>query len=545
MGDSHTYKNLHKFKHSTNPFALFSWRQAPLSDQELDAMKYDECRKMSIRTKILLLLAVALSIFGFSSAAISYHIYMDTTVEENVRIAEGVASLVTDTVDADRVNDFLASQGLADGYIETERQLYHIKDTWSSIEHIYVYKITEQGCAVVFDLDTGNEQGKNPGDIIPLDSSLAKYRSILLSGGSIPPVISNDSYGWLLTIYAPIYDSKGICQCYVGIDISMEDIRFQAQIFVFKLSLIFLLTFIAILLAAFWMAKYNLILPINTMAHSAGIFAYHTDEALEKSLERISKLDIQTGDEVENLYRSFVKMTRDSVQYMTDIRNKNETIAKMQTALILTLADMVERRDKNTGHHIRKTAAYVKIIAEELKRTHIYDDVLTDEYVKNMVESAPLHDVGKITIPDAILNKPGKLTKEEFDLMKTHTTAGGKIIGTLIETVPDSEYLYEARNLATYHHEKWDGTGYPSGLIGEGIPLSSRIMAVADVFDALVSNRSYKKGFPYEKALAIIQEESGTHFDPKVVDAFFAAKDRILEIADEFSEMEHQEALPT
>ena len=146
--------------------------------------------------------------------------------------------------------------------------------------------------------------------------------------------------------------------------------------------------------------------------------------------------------------------------------------------------------------------------------------------------------MGKITIPDAILNKPGKLTAEEFELMKSHSTAGGKIIDTLIETVPDSDYLYEAKNLATYHHERWDGKGYPAGLSGEGIPLSSRIMAVADVFDALISTRSYKKGFPYEKALEIIREESGSHFDPNVVDAFLASKDKILAIAEEFHEME-------
>ena len=545
MEENQTYKNSHKFTRPASPFSLFQWHQTPLSQQELNAMEYDECRKMSIRTKILLLLAIALFIFGFSSAAISYRVYMDTAIEQNKRLGAGIASLVADTINPDRVEEFLAQGVVADRYAETECQLYRILSTTSSIKYIYVYKIREDGCTVVFDLDTSEEMGKEPGEHIPIDPSVAKYLPDLLSGRNIPPVISNDDYGWLLTVYAPLYDSKGICQCYAGIDLSMEDVRVQARDFIVKLSLIFICLFIAILFVAFWMAKYNLILPINTMAHTAGIFAYHTDEALEKSLERISKLNIHTGDEVENLYRSFVKMTRDSVRYMTDIRNKNETIAKMQAALILTLADMVERRDQNTGHHIRKTAAYVEIIAKELKRSGIYADILTDEYVKNMVESAPLHDVGKITIPDAILNKPGKLTKEEFDLMKTHTTAGGKIIGSLIETVPDSEYLYEAKNLATYHHEKWDGTGYPSGLIGEGIPLSSRIMAVADVFDALVSNRSYKKGFPYEKALSIIQEESGTHFDPKIVNAFFAAKDKILEVADEFSEMDDHETLPT
>ena len=502
-------------------------------------MEYDECRKMSIRTKIILFLAAALFIFGFLSVAISYQVYMDSAIQHHKHIGEGMAKLIADAINPGKVNEYLALGSAAEGYEETKRTLYRIKETVPATEFISVYKIEEDGCHVVFDLDTKTVKGDAPGTVVPLDDSLKEYLPLLLQGGNIHSILSEDKeYGWLLSIYTPIYDEKGVCQCYTAIDISIDHIQTEARDFIVKQSLLFLFILVVILFATFRLAKYNLILPINTMAHSAGIFAYHTKEALEKSLERISKLDIRTGDEVENLYRSFVTMTRNSVRYMTDIRNKSETIAKMQTALILTLADMVERRDKNTGQHIRKTASYVKIIAEEMQRKGIYPEILTDNYIQNMVESAPLHDVGKITIPDAILNKPGKLTAEEFELMKSHSTAGGKIIDTLIETVPDSDYLYEAKNLATYHHERWDGKGYPAGLSGEGIPLSSRIMAVADVFDALISTRSYKKGFPYEKALEIIREESGSHFDPNVVDAFLASKDKILAIAEEFHEME-------
>ena len=173
-----------------------------------------------------------------------------------------------------------------------------------------------------------------------------------------------------------------------------------------------------------------------------------------------------------------------------------------------------------------------------MKREGVYKDQLTPKFIENVINSAPLHDIGKIAVPDSILNKPGKLTKEEFDIMKTHTTKGGQIIKSIIESVPNSHYLEEAKNLATYHHERWDGKGYPTGLAGEDIPLSARIMAVADVFDALVSKRSYKEGFSYDKALNIIQEESGTHFDSKLVDVFIAAKDEVLKVADGFIEKE-------
>ena len=152
--------------------------------------------------------------------------------------------------------------------------------------------------------------------------------------------------------------------------------------------------------------------------------------------------------------------------------------------------------------------------------------------MNDVVNSAPLHDIGKIQVSDTILNKPGKLTDEEFMMMKTHTTAGAQVIQHAMNTVSkdDSGYLKEAMNLAQFHHEKWNGTGYPCGLKGEEIPLSARIMAVADVFDALVSRRSYKEGFPFEKAMAIIQEGSGMHFDPRIVTAFMQASDEVRQV---------------
>jgi HD-GYP domain-containing protein (c-di-GMP phosphodiesterase class II) len=162
----------------------------------------------------------------------------------------------------------------------------------------------------------------------------------------------------------------------------------------------------------------------------------------------------------------------------------------------------------------------VDIILKGLKKKGYYAEKLTPKYMSDVVMSAPLHDVGKINVPDYVLNKPGKLTDEEYDIIKTHTTEGRILIEKAIDTVHGENYLKEARNMAGYHHERWDGKGYPEGLHGEVIPLSARIMAVADVFDALASRRVYKPPFPPEKALEIIEEGSGTQFDPKCVEAF-------------------------
>ena len=220
---------------------------------------------------------------------------------------------------------------------------------------------------------------------------------------------------------------------------------------------------------------------------------------------------------------------------MDAINKKNATIAEMQNALIVVLADMVESRDLNTGNHIKATAEYVELIMDEMLSEGIYKEQMTPEFVSDVYQSAPLHDLGKISASDTILNKPGRLTDEEMGIMRKHPQAGADIIEKVINALPESEggYLYEAKNLALYHHEKWDGSGYPSGLSGEDIPLSARIMAVADVFDALVSKRSYKEPFSFEKAISIIEESKGTHFDPLIAQAFLNAKDRMRTVAEE------------
>ena len=495
----------------------------------------------SIQKKILLLIFVALAIFGFVSARLSYDYYMNATIEQHKRLGVSTSALVASVIDADRVPNFIKNGENASGYMNTKRQLEIIRDSSPNIKYVYVYKILPDGCHVVFDLDTDETAAGKPGEVVEFDETFKEYLPTLLKGGRIDPVISDDKFGWLLTVYTPVYDIDGVCQCYAAVDISMDHLREDTERYYQWLAKVFAGLLVIILLVALFLAR-RIITPINSMAKTTDGFVFDNEQALQNNLNLIRGLNIQTGDEVENLYRAFVKMTNDSVRYVSDINRKNETIRKMHDAFLLTLADMVENRDQNTGDHIRKTAAYVKIILEELKREGVYTEKLTDRFMRNVVSSAPLHDVGKINVSDVILNKPGKLTDEEFEIMKTHTTAGGNIISSIIDKVPDSDYLYEAKNLAMYHHEKWNGKGYPSGLAGEDIPLSARVMAVADVFDALISNRCYKKGFPYEKAFGIIREERGRQFDPKIVDAFFAAEDQILEVADKFSEKEKQEA---
>ena len=208
----------------------------------------------------------------------------------------------------------------------------------------------------------------------------------------------------------------------------------------------------------------------------------------------------------------------------------------MQDGLIITMADLVESRDSDTGAHVQKTSAYVKIIVEGLKKKGYYANKITPKFMSDVVRSAPLHDIGKIHIPDEILNKPDKLSEEEYEIMKTHTTAGKRIMENAISIVEGDNYLKEARNMAAYHHERWDGKGYPEGIHGEVIPLSARIMAVADVFDALTSPRVYKTAVPFDEALSALKAGMGTQFDPKCVEAFMDSLPEVKVILQKYNE---------
>ena len=197
-----------------------------------------------------------------------------------------------------------------------------------------------------------------------------------------------------------------------------------------------------------------------------------------------------------------------------------KTISQMQEHIISGLANLIESRDLETGEHVTRTSEFVRALSELARADGVYPERLNEDAISLMYRAAPLHDVGKVVVPDDILKKPGKLTEEEFEQMKRHAAEGGRIVREVLGSVADSDYLSMAEEIAAFHHERWDGKGYPAGLSGESIPLSARIMAIADVFDALISERCYKKAMPAEKAIAIIREEAGTHFDPLLVRVF-------------------------
>lgn len=214
-------------------------------------------------------------------------------------------------------------------------------------------------------------------------------------------------------------------------------------------------------------------------------------------------------------YIYFNDLVQQDIQ--AELVKNQQAMSGMQEHIISGLANLIEDRDLDTGEHISRTSAYVKILAENARNDGVYADEIDDKFISMMYALAPLHDIGKITVPDSILKKPGWLSDEEYTEMQKHTTVGGSVVREVLSGITDENYISFASDIATYHHERWDGRGYPEGLKGEKIPLSARIMTIADVYDALVSERVYKKAMLPEEAFSAIKEESGTHFDPNLV----------------------------
>jgi putative two-component system response regulator len=230
------------------------------------------------------------------------------------------------------------------------------------------------------------------------------------------------------------------------------------------------------------------------------------------------------------LQRLQMELKRYNVHLEELVTEKMQDISNSQLATICAISKLAESRDDETGYHVERTRTFCKALAEKMRENPRYASSIEDMFIDNLFHASPLHDIGKVGILDNILLKPGKLTAEEFDVMKTHTMIGANTLQAARNKYPKNPFINMGIAIARSHHEKWDGCGYPDGMAGEDIPLSARIMAVSDVYDALRSKRPYKPAFSHEKCCEIIVEGAGRHFDPAVVEAFMAIESKFVEI---------------
>jgi response regulator RpfG family c-di-GMP phosphodiesterase len=219
------------------------------------------------------------------------------------------------------------------------------------------------------------------------------------------------------------------------------------------------------------------------------------------------------------------------------LQRKTDEVSQIRDVTIMSMASLAETRDNETGNHLKRTQNYIRALAIRLRNHPRFRDFLTEDNIESLYKLAPLHDIGKVGIPDAILLKQGKLTPEEFEIMKSHPLLGGNAIAAAESGLPTpNRFLHIAREIANGHHEKWDGSGYPFGLQGDAIPISARLMALADVYDALISRRIYKEPFTHTDAVAHILHQRSKHFDPDVTDAFLAIQEEFRHIAGQYQD---------
>jgi putative two-component system response regulator len=237
-----------------------------------------------------------------------------------------------------------------------------------------------------------------------------------------------------------------------------------------------------------------------------------------------------------------LKVSRDKLKRQNEtleekVLDRTRQMEELQDVTMVAMGALVESRDPETGNHIRRTQHYVRLLAQQLRDHPRFMEFLTPETITSLFKSAPLHDIGKVGVPDQILLKPGKLTDQEFEIMKKHVVYGRDAIIAAERTMThDADFLTFAKEITYMHHEKWDGSGYVEGLSGDDIPISARLMAVADVYDALICKRIYKPPYPHEKAVSIIKEGRGGHFDPNIVDAFLEISDQFLSVSRNYTD---------
>jgi putative two-component system response regulator len=233
----------------------------------------------------------------------------------------------------------------------------------------------------------------------------------------------------------------------------------------------------------------------------------------------------------------FVTKPYNPAELLARVRNAERLVSlETRDVAIFAMARLAESRDPETGAHLERVRSYCRVLTQHLATLEKYRDTIDADFIRLMYQTSPLHDIGKVGIPDAVLLKPGRLSDREFQMMKQHTTIGAETLDAALKMFPNVKFLQMARDIAATHHERFDGTGYPNGLAGENIPLCGRIVALADVYDALTSKRVYKGAFTHEVAKSIIAGDSGTHFDPDVAEAFLQNEDRFAAIREKLSE---------
>lgn len=504
-----------------------NWKQTPISVKERKEITQNiKHGTPSLMVKVLVILMLVTVFTSVILGVVSARVNYEESKTRGKEMAADIAKYAASTMEPKFFEGFTATNAKVYEYrdvkyIQYNDMLLSLKKSIPLIGRLSVYYVKGDSIYAIFDTDDRYQISGTVGEKLERDKMPEDLISFItqVEGEDVREKVG--VYKDKITSFekVPVSDKTSF---YVGTEVSLESYGMFLKRYATKMILTFSGFFALILAGGFTLAAHNLVYPIGVLEKSIDRFmeSIEDQDELDESVRELEKIDIRTNDELERLYNSICQMANTAAEQMRSVMTLAKSNEQMQAGLVATMADIVENQNIDSKAHIQKTTAYVRIILQGLKRKGYYAEKLTLKYMGDVEMSTPLYDIGKIKIPDYILNKPDELSDEEFEIMKTHTTEGRKILDNTISSMRGENYLKEARNMAAYHHERWDGKGYPEGLHGEVIPLSARVMAIADVFDAITSKRVYKSANSYQEALDVILEGSGTKFDPKCVEAF-------------------------
>jgi len=471
--------------------------------------------KYSLTRKITFGFILVISLIGLIFVTWSFF-YSDKKIKQDqINSATNCAKIASNLLYNAPLDKFLAN-GKDTAYNDYMSDLFAICKNFN-LRYLYVYipNFENNTLTPIFDMAGRPGDGDKVwqlGKVVDWKFSKAE-RNAFYGVDDNTLVELNDKYGHVISRYVPVYNSKDKVIALIGVDFDFHDYKLRI-ITSFIRGLLFMgLCLFSIYIVLMFYLRQIIVKPILLISSKMNNF-------LKNGAASIEPLEIESGDELEMMATSFNQMAADINSYVRQISD-------MQMETIFSLAKLAQSRDDDTGKHLERVQRYCLVLAKKLADGSPYSGQIDDDFIRNVVNGSILHDIGKVAITDLILLKPGKLTDEEFAEMKRHTTLGAQTLSEVHSKFGNNAFIQVGKLMANYHHERWDGRGYPEGLKGEEIPLAARIMAIADVYDALGTKRVYKDAFPQEKCVAIIQEGSGTQFDAVIVDAF-------LEVADEF-----------
>ena len=398
---------------------------------------------------------------------------------------------------------YIRSEGIArsEAYNDLLNKLQEYSDAFG---FAYVYLIENSSDGFVFLLDTDKFETEAENTFLTTYDEMADFFAGVIESRQIGiKDIYTDKWGTFISAFVPVVRQDKVVSI-IGLDYEASLVRSMEQSALLQIAFCLLLT-IAI------------VIVISVIVSASFVNLVRRTDELNKRLVT-SNLEIEKQKKELQNYNDNLEVV---------VRNKTKSILKLQNIIMETIVELLDYRDKTTGGHIERTSKYMKVILDAMVAEGLYKDQADTWDIDLMALSANLHDVGKIAIQDSVLNKMGKFTEDEYAEMKKHTTLGGEILQHIKGKMGENEFLEYAHSFAVYHHEKWDGSGYPHGISGEDIPLQARILAIVDVFDALTSARPYKEAFSFEEAVKIIQDGSGTHFDPLITKLFLSIANRL------------------